>query len=338
MSESKFYDYQPILSRNGTYNFIVGGRGIGKTYGFKYFAIRQYLKKHEQFMYLRRYKLELKSLDGYFDDIVDRFPDWEMRRHGPVAEIRRTGTKQWHTMGFFKALSVSSSEKSVPYPNVHWIHYDEFIVDETGMHRYLNNETTVFNDFYQTIDRWQDRTRVFFTANAVSIMCPYLVEYDLIPQVGKNREWERRYNGFVVANYPNSNEFANAAMKTKFGKFVEGSAYADYAVGNVFADNNDALIIKPPKNKYFLIRIKGRHFPFNVWYLPDYSNNGRAFYIDLKKNGAKTYVIDFEDMGEGKEMIEKSSPVIRWLKNSYMKGSVYFSEPKARNAFSEVFR
>ena len=36
---SMYYSFDDILSRNGVFNFIIGGRGIGKTYGAKKIAI-----------------------------------------------------------------------------------------------------------------------------------------------------------------------------------------------------------------------------------------------------------------------------------------------------------
>ena len=55
---SMYYSFDDILSRNGVFNFIIGGRGIGKTYGAKKIAIDTYLETGKQFIYLRRYKSE----------------------------------------------------------------------------------------------------------------------------------------------------------------------------------------------------------------------------------------------------------------------------------------
>ena len=54
-----YYDYGPVLSRNALFSFVVGGRGLGKTYGFKHWAIRDWIRSGSEFVYLRRYKSEL---------------------------------------------------------------------------------------------------------------------------------------------------------------------------------------------------------------------------------------------------------------------------------------
>lgn len=55
---------------------------VGKSYGAKKFVIEQFLKKHSQFLYLRRYDNELKEIfektksqKDFFDDIKDNFKD-----------------------------------------------------------------------------------------------------------------------------------------------------------------------------------------------------------------------------------------------------------------------
>ena len=56
-----FYDYTKLLSYNALLNFIIGERGVGKSYGAKKFVANRFIKKKKQFVYLRRYKTELKE-------------------------------------------------------------------------------------------------------------------------------------------------------------------------------------------------------------------------------------------------------------------------------------
>lgn len=48
-------------------NFLLGERGVGKTYGATKFVVNQFLKKKEEFAYIRRYKNELsESIPKFF--------------------------------------------------------------------------------------------------------------------------------------------------------------------------------------------------------------------------------------------------------------------------------
>lgn len=61
MNNSIFLDFSIPLSYNALLTFIVTGRGLGKSYGSKKFVAKHFLKKKKQFVYLRRYKTELKQ-------------------------------------------------------------------------------------------------------------------------------------------------------------------------------------------------------------------------------------------------------------------------------------
>ena len=61
-----YWDIGKPLSYNALFNFIVGARGTGKTYGFKQWAIKDFLKTGAQFVYVRRYKQEMKDIKNFF--------------------------------------------------------------------------------------------------------------------------------------------------------------------------------------------------------------------------------------------------------------------------------
>ena len=48
-----YYDISHILTYNAYFNFLIGERGVGKTFSSKKFVINKFLKKGEQFIYLR---------------------------------------------------------------------------------------------------------------------------------------------------------------------------------------------------------------------------------------------------------------------------------------------
>ncbi|MBR2881340.1 MAG: phage DNA encapsidation protein, partial [Prevotella sp.] len=67
MNNELYINIPRTLSYNALWNFILGMRGGGKTYGTLKYAIEQYLKNKKkgikwQFMYVRRMKTELEKL------------------------------------------------------------------------------------------------------------------------------------------------------------------------------------------------------------------------------------------------------------------------------------
>ena len=108
-----------ILSYDRLFNFVVGGRGIGKTYGMKKFCLNNYFNKNEEFIYLRRYKEEIKPLKGFkfFESIAKEYPDVELKTEGERL-VWRYPEEKWNTLGYLTNLSTALTKKSVDYSNV----------------------------------------------------------------------------------------------------------------------------------------------------------------------------------------------------------------------------
>lgn len=72
-----YYDYHKILSYNALLNFLIGERGVGKTYGASKMVTNKFIKKGEQFAYLRRYKPELKKAVPHFFEALQNNNEFE---------------------------------------------------------------------------------------------------------------------------------------------------------------------------------------------------------------------------------------------------------------------
>lgn len=329
----KYYSFRAVLSRNAVYNFIIGARGLGKTYGAKKKAISDYIRRKDQFIYLRRYSTELKSaLPTLFADIHHEFPGHEFRVNGSELHIKRPGEKKWEIIGYGVALSKAQQKKSVAYPNVKTIIFDEFIIEKGAVH-YLPEEAKAFNDFYSTVDRWKDKTRVLFLANSVSIMNPYFIEYDIRPKEGQ--EWIVLGDGFLVAHFAPSAEFATGVYKTRFGQFIAGTEYANYSVDSEFSDNTETLVGKKTEKAKYFCTLETKTGVFSIWI--DYS--GPFFFIQEKRPKQELFWTMLpERMAEGKVLVNYTDKMIQSLRTGYARGRVSFSSPQARNAFVGIYK
>lgn len=344
-----YYSFDKIFSYNAFYMFVIGGRGLGKTYGAKKKAIKAAVTKGDQFIYLRRYKEELTdSVRTFFDDLSanEEFQDWDFRVNGRLfeysaIEFRDEKKREWHVAGFAMALSQGQAKKSMALPNVKLIIFDEFII-EKGHMRYLPYEYNVFNSFYSTVDRWKDKTRVLFLANAVSIDNPYFIYYGIVPE--DNQEWiftkpvklkDGRKVNYVAAHFPDADEFAKSVSGTAFGQFIEGTEYADFAIANKFADNNNRLIgdkVSTATYKYTLITGKGT---FSVWR----DSTRSTYYIQKKRPSDELFfTIEPNFVDEDVVLLLPSDKVLAFLRNAFRRGRMFFDEPLTRTAFMEVFK
>lgn len=332
-----YYSFQRLLSHNAVFNFCLGARGLGKTYGAKKMVIKAYLRDKQEFIYLRRYKTELANRQTFFDDIAHEFPDYGLRVEGNLAQVSRNpldDKPRWETMGYFISLSTAQTRKGVSYAAVTTILFDEFIIEKGALH-YLPAEADVFNNFYSTVDRWQDKTRVIFMANSVSIMNPYFLQYDIKPKRGK--EFVVKNEGFIVAEFADSDKFSSEVSQTRFGKFISGTDYEDYAVHSVFADAHEYLVARKTSGAQYYVTLETKQGTFSVWW--DNKVHPSHYYIQEKRPAKEMiYVTESYLMQEGKFFVTYNDKFLQYLRAAYGRGHVFFDGPRSRNSFAEIFR
>lgn len=329
MSDLPYYSFDRLLSYGGTINMAVGARGLGKTYGAKRLAVRNAIRKGEEFVYVRRFKTELKHVSTFFNDIAGEFPDFEFRVTGRTAAYRRRGDEgaPWTAMGYFLALSSAATLKSVSYPKVTLMIFDEFII-ETGSRRYLPGEVDTFLDLYSTIDRNQDRVRVLMLSNAVRSVNPYFVEWHL--KAGK--PFQRRGSGYVVCEIIDNKAFADRVSGTKFGRFIRSASpeYAKYAIDNEFSDDTPALLGRKPPHARCVGVLRTRAGVFSVWLAE------RDYWVQKRlPKGGRRYAYGVRP-GDGELLLERSSPVSQVLRSAFKSGWMRFDCVESRESFWSV--
>ena len=327
---SHYYNFDKIRSYGARYLMIVGSRGTGKTYGAKKIVINNAIRKGEQFIYLRRNKVEQKGRFTFFDDIAHEFPGYEFAVHGNNAVMRLEGDKKWQTIGYFSVLSISQAQKSVAYPLVTTIIFDEFIIENSQI-RYLDNEVKVFNNFYLTVDRYKDKTTALMLSNSASIMNPYMLDWNIRP----DSEYVRAGDGFIACHFADDTLFKNDVAQTRFGKFVMSTdeEYADYAINNKFKDNTTDFIGKKSGKADYYCTIRTRNGTFSVWTdLPMFTIQS------YRPKREVMYCIDHRVMKEGDIYVKSNDRIMQMLRNSWRRGLILFDSPKTRNTFTEIFK
>lgn len=363
---TSYYDYAKALSFNATMNQLVGGRGIGKTYGAKKKITRDAIKatryeerevsvtsrgksKSEtrtigscdnQFIYLRRYKEELAVAKAtFFVDYEQEFPEHDFQVIGWEAQAshiryREMKHRPWVTIGYFIALSVAQKYKSVSFTNVKTIVYDEYIL-EKGLTNYLPNEAVVFNNFYSTVDRYKDKTRVLMLANSVAINNPYFIEYKIKPEDADVNGFIRLKGGYMLVQFIDDKQFESEVYQTGFGKFIKDTEYADYAVGNQFSDNHKGLIELKPSNAKYLLTLETSDKIISIWWE---SNKGKYYCQESRPKNEKLFTIVAERMSENKTLVTFSDKTLSMLRTAFRHDRMRFDDPSTRNAIVEIFK
>ena len=326
---SMWFSPDKIFSYNAYLNFVVGHRGCGKTYGCKKWAIKHFLKTGKKFIYLRRYKDELKGdeIATFFDSLRS---DEELSNHNLWVKGRRFYCDD-KEVGQILFLSVQQSKKSVEYPDYDTIIFDEFII-EKGFQRYLPDEVTKLLNFIDTVFRNRNNCRCICLANAISWVNPYFIFYKFKPI---NQGYQITQEGEVLLNVYNNELFNAAKQETKLAKLVKGTTYEEMAIKNKFADVNDDFIKKKPKESNLILNIAWRDKMYGLWY--DYKNY--EYVISYKCNpDTRTVAYTTKDFKPNMMLIsDTSNNTNKELKRAFANNYLYFEDVFIRNEIFDLF-
>lgn len=322
----RYYDINKTLSYNTLFNFVIGPRGAGKTYAAKKRAIKNFLKNNEQFVYVRRYDTEMPSAEmkNFFDDVGLEFPDHCFTSGNGLFRIDGS------IAGWYVALSKAQMLKSVPFPNVTMIIFDEFIID-VGAYRYLPKEVTSFLELYSTVSRDRD-VPVFFLSNAITFTNPYFIYFDILLEEGQTL----KIKNDISIEFVKNDEFVNHMKETRFGKLIENTEYGKYSIENRFLRDTDTFIEKMSNTCRYLMTliIEGKSYGAYIDNIKD------LVYISEKIDSTATKVTFDTDTHDSTTLLLKKggSVMLQTLLEYYSLGRLRFETLNAKNICSKMLR
>ena len=326
-----YYDLSKIISYQSFLNFLIGARGVGKTYSVTKFVINQFIKKGEEFAYIRRYKTELqKSAPKFFNAVKvnNEFPKHKLETKGEKFYIDDK------IAGYNMSLSTAQNMKSSNFPNVKYIIFDEFIIEASGGGHYLPNEVETFLSLVESIARMRD-VRVFLLANAVTVTNPYFLYFDL--SLPYNNDVKTFKDNLILVQYISNEAYINAKKDTKFGKLVAGTEYSAYAIDNEFRLDDNSFIEKKTGTSRLNFNIKFNEQIFGVWF--DY-NISKIFISNDFNNNVNTFACTTDDMKPNTMLLSIAKEYHGWrvfIKN-YKLGNVYYENQKIKNLTKQFMR
>ena len=339
MEKSIYYNYDKVFSYNALLNIIIGGRGIGKTYGLKTRLIKRFLKTGRKFAYIRRYDSDLDASVGssinekFFEQVYKEFPEAEYKisKHKKVRSLFING----QVCGYALPLSSADSLKSSTYEDVDIIVYDEFMLKEGSSQHYLKNEPEIILDLIETIGRMRD-IKIFCLGNAISSTCPLMTYFDLT--LPYNNDIKLYKDGLILVQYVDNKEFIEAKKQTRFGKLIEGTRYGKYAIDNEFLTESKWFIKK--KNKdcrfAFIMYLNGKEF--GVW--KDYKNYEMYISNDIDPNCPVKFTISNDDHKNDTILVRaRYNPNFKAIVEYYRIGKLNFENQQIKNiVMNELLR
>lgn len=252
-----WYDKSMLLSHNKIFNMVLSNRGGGKTFGMTCWSIDDFKRTKSQCVWVRRYQTEIDEMlqnGKFFDAVREFYPDDDLKIDGNIGYVNGD------VAIYFIALSTSRQLKSNNYPFVNKIIFDEFIVDK-GRVTYLKNEVEVFLDLFETVARTRDNVRAVLLANAVTVVNPYFLFFNL----KVNPEKRFTIKGQVCVEMFTDVEFIEAKCKTRFGQLISGTRYGNYAIDNNWLMDSDTFIEGKTPHAEFMLSLKYNGNVYGYW-------------------------------------------------------------------------
>lgn len=337
-----WYTPNQQLTYNRIFNFVVGVRGGGKTFNTLRHAIRRYEKTGEQFIYLRRRKVDLDDA-CHRKEGGDLFSDIRHKGYFKNAELKVVADKSGgynfyyndKVMGYGKALS--TARRSASLPKVELIIFDEFLIDDNNPHdRYLNsgNETFLFYNFYETIARGRD-IPVFFIGNAFSMVNPYFVDLNIrVNNIEENKIYKGKSWTFVLWR---DEDFISNREKTQFYQATENSQFNQHAFQNDFYLDSTDFVKKRSKDSEHQFSLVYLGTTYGVWV--DWDKG--EYYVSTKGANTtreKTISMSLADNKPNNVNIRRyrNMPFMRAFRMAVDNNDVYFDTLETYDKMKEV--
>lgn len=303
------------------------------------FSVEQFIKKHSQFLYLRRYENEIKEIfeqtkgqKDFFDDIKNQFPD-----HTLEAKNRKFYC-DGEVFGFAKRMTEAQDLKSSVYQNVKTIIFDEFVIEDNRHRQYLKNEGMVLLGIIDSIIRNRSDIKIFILGNAVKGIeySPLFSFFDLSLPYGKDIKLFK--DNLILVQYMNNEMFSKEREQTLIGKLSKGTDYNKYALQNQILDKNNSFLAKKTGSSKFSFALIYEGETYGIW--NDY--HGGHVYVS---NDYDTYTpykfsMTLADHSPNIMMFNSMKRYSFWKNflENFKLGVVYFESQKIKQKMYEIVK
>lgn len=327
---SIYYSANEILSHNAPMNFIMGMRGNGKSYDAKKRMINNFIKKGEESVLIRRRKTDIDILKKkILKDIIDIFPSHEFSIEDDTIFINGEPAI------YLVALSTSIKMKSIPFPNVTLIVFDEYIEPSFKFPNYLKSEMFYLNELLNTICRDRNNWRLLIIGNSISYVNPFFDYYGIKVTDNKQRFHKALYDDdlkryLLMIEICQSEEFKEHSAKCMLSRITKGTEYGDYSQNNTaFEDTEDFIVDTRNGNYIYICTLRSNDREVGVWY-----DNNLNIYIDKKVDNNCQYKFSMKDSDLKEGYILAKNNMKNWrlkeIKKLYHNSKMYYVDQSTK--------
>jgi len=300
LTDKGYLNFDHIMKNNMTFNFIIGGRGCGKTFG----AIQWVLSTKKKFIFMRRTQMQIDLIRNPalspFKPVNDSIVTATIAKNLSGIYYGDEDGAKGPPIGYMCALSTISNIRGFDASDVDYIIYDEFIGE--AHEKKLKEEGQAFLNAYETINRNRelngvDPVRVIALANSNQLANPLFIELGLVSPVEKmyNRvnpcytNVQRSINIYLI----NSSPVLDRKKETALYRAAASSEFSKMSLENKFTKEEMDHIQTQDLKQYKLLCTVGeiaiyKHKSFKTFYITDHisgtaADNYTSGQMDLKR-------------------------------------------------------
>lgn len=332
--ENGYLDIRKIRDTNIPFIFIVGGRGVGKTYG----VLDVVIEDQNRFMLMRRTqtqtdlinKPEFSPFKPINRDRGLNITTKQVSKYnaGIYVDIEEGGLP----IGYTCALSTIANMRGFDASDVDILIWDEFIPEKHE--RALKNEAQALFNAYETMNRNRELTgskplQLIALANANDLANPIFIELGLVRVTQKMRKKgqevyinrERGIAVFLLDKSPISEQKSDTAIY----RLTNGSDFEKMSIKNDFSGDKMGKIKSKPLQEYKPIVEIGDLCIY------EHKSNG-TFYASTHKLGSPAHF----DVGDAERARFIRS--YRWIWDEYMSNNIEFEEYLCEILLTKAFK
>lgn len=297
--DSGYLDISAIVHMGMPFTFIVGGRGIGKTYG----ALKYIVENRIPFMLMRRTqtqtdminKPEFSPFKSVADDLGIEITVSNNSKYSALVNV------SGEPLGYTCALSTISNLRGFDASNVRLLVYDEFIYERHE--RPIKGEGAAFLNAYETINRNrelpprnQPPLQCLLLANSFNIGNDIFMEMGLVNVAAKMQQtgqevYVNPQTGICII-MPNNSKISQSKAHTALYRATKDNNFTKMALGNEFIYNSNANIGSRPLREYRpVVSVGGitiyKHKSERYYYITDQEGIAKTCFttdaVDMKR-------------------------------------------------------
>ena len=334
-------DIRAIFKHGLPFNFLIGGRGIGKTYSL----LDYFLEMGTRFVYMRRTEKELRAcstdkLNPLKAINRDRGTNYRFYKESDVYSIcdsEATDGSKWKAtgdaIGIAVALSTFANIRGFDGTDFDVLFYDEFIPERRA--RPIRDEFDALMNAYETINRNREIQGkppliLICASNSNKLDNPIFLGLGLVSKIFnmyvKEQELAVFQNrGLLVANYMRS-PISERKRETALYKLTTGTEFAAMALANSFTGTADLSAARSmPLREYTPLVCYGELC------LYAHKSNGSLYATTHRSGNPPTY-------GTGETEKKKFKIAYSWIWYEFMAGSVIFESVVCELLLTNAFK